>query len=220
MALREPSLGPCLGVKGGATGGGYAQVVPANRINLHFTGDFHAIGAANNLLAALIDNHMHWDNELNIDPRQVTWRRVVDMNDRALRMSRTVAEQALEQREDFADVVAALAQDVPEQKRTKLGLYLTAAEAAGALAEPGAVLVDLRSRAEAARRFRSRSASLARLGTPRTMQDAPRYDDVLAAVMNAGTRAVCLVGKTHDFHVGTALGITLPEVVPSGALNA
>jgi formate--tetrahydrofolate ligase len=86
ICLREPSLGPCFGMKGGAAGGGYAQVVPMTDINLHFTGDFHAIGAANNLLAALIDNHMHWDNELNIDPRRVTWRRVVDMNDRTLRM--------------------------------------------------------------------------------------------------------------------------------------
>jgi len=85
MCLREPSLGPCFGMKGGAAGGGYAQVVPMADINLHFTGDFHAIGAANNLLAALIDNHMHWENQLNIDPRRVTWRRVVDMNDRALR---------------------------------------------------------------------------------------------------------------------------------------
>jgi len=85
ICLREPSLGPCFGMKGGAAGGGYAQVVPMADINLHFTGDFHAIGAANNLLAALIDNHMHWENELDIDPRRVTWRRVVDMNDRALR---------------------------------------------------------------------------------------------------------------------------------------
>ncbi|MBT8091103.1 MAG: formate--tetrahydrofolate ligase [Gammaproteobacteria bacterium] len=85
ICLREPSLGPCFGMKGGAAGGGYAQVVPMADINLHFTGDFHAIGAANNLLAALIDNHMHWDNALDIDPRRVTWRRVVDMNDRALR---------------------------------------------------------------------------------------------------------------------------------------
>lgn len=85
MCLREPSLGPCFGMKGGAAGGGYAQVVPMTDINLHFTGDFHAIGAANNLLAALIDNHMHWENELDIDPRRVAWRRVVDMNDRALR---------------------------------------------------------------------------------------------------------------------------------------
>ena len=85
ICLREPSLGPCFGMKGGAAGGGYAQVVPMTDINLHFTGDFHAIGAANNLLAALIDNHMHWANQLNIDPRRVTWRRVVDMNDRALR---------------------------------------------------------------------------------------------------------------------------------------
>ncbi|MCH8866259.1 MAG: formate--tetrahydrofolate ligase [Proteobacteria bacterium] len=85
ICLREPSLGPCFGMKGGAAGGGYAQVIPMTDINLHFTGDFHAIGAANNLLAALIDNHMHWDNELDIDPRRVTWRRVVDMNDRTLR---------------------------------------------------------------------------------------------------------------------------------------
>ncbi len=85
ICLREPSLGPCFGMKGGAAGGGYAQVVPMTDINLHFTGDFHAIGAANNLLAALIDNHLHWENSLNIDPRRVTWRRVVDMNDRALR---------------------------------------------------------------------------------------------------------------------------------------
>lgn len=85
ICLREPSLGPCFGMKGGAAGGGYAQVVPMTDINLHFTGDFHAIGAANNLLAAMIDNHMHWENQLNLDPRRVTWRRVVDMNDRALR---------------------------------------------------------------------------------------------------------------------------------------
>ncbi len=85
ICLREPSLGPCFGMKGGAAGGGYAQVVPMTDINLHFTGDFHAIGAANNLLAALIDNHMHWENQLDIDPRLITWRRVVDMNDRALR---------------------------------------------------------------------------------------------------------------------------------------
>ena len=85
ICLREPSLGPCFGMKGGAAGGGYAQVVPMTDINLHFTGDFHAIGAAHNLLSALIDNHIHWDNQLNIDPRRVTWRRVLDMNDRALR---------------------------------------------------------------------------------------------------------------------------------------
>jgi len=85
MALREPSLGPCFGVKGGAAGGGYAQVVPMEDINLHFTGDFHAIGAAHNLLSALIDNHIYWGNKLGFDERRVTWRRVVDMNDRALR---------------------------------------------------------------------------------------------------------------------------------------
>ena len=85
ICLREPSLGPCFGMKGGAAGGGYAQVVPMTDINLHFTGDFHAIGAAHNLLSAMIDNHMHWENQLNIDPRRVTWRRVMDMNERALR---------------------------------------------------------------------------------------------------------------------------------------
>jgi len=85
LCLREPSLGPCFGMKGGAAGGGYAQVVPMEEINLHFTGDFHAITSAHNLLAALIDNHIHWGNALNIDVRRVTWKRVLDMNDRALR---------------------------------------------------------------------------------------------------------------------------------------
>ncbi len=85
VALREPSLGPVFGIKGGAAGGGYAQVVPMEDINLHFTGDFHAIGAANNLLAAMIDNHIYHGNALNIDPRRITWKRCVDMNDRQLR---------------------------------------------------------------------------------------------------------------------------------------
>ena len=85
ICLREPSLGPCFGIKGGAAGGGYSQVVPMDEINLHFTGDFHAIGSANNLLAALIDNHIYWGNEANLDPRRITWRRCLDMNDRALR---------------------------------------------------------------------------------------------------------------------------------------
>ena len=85
VALREPSLGPCFGMKGGAAGGGYAQIVPMEDINLHFTGDFHAITAAHNLLSAMIDNHIYWGNELGIDTRRVAWRRVMDMNDRALR---------------------------------------------------------------------------------------------------------------------------------------
>lgn len=85
ICVREPSLGPCFGVKGGAAGGGYAQVVPMEDINLHFTGDFHAITSAHNLLSAMIDNHVYWGNELNIDIRRITWRRVMDMNDRALR---------------------------------------------------------------------------------------------------------------------------------------
>lgn len=84
-ALREPSLGPVFGIKGGAAGGGYAQVVPMEDINLHFTGDFHAIGAANNLLAAMLDNHIHQGNALGIDTRRITWKRCVDMNDRQLR---------------------------------------------------------------------------------------------------------------------------------------
>src|SRR5690606_26623161 len=85
VALREPSLGPVMGVKGGATGGGYAQVLPMEDINLHFTGDLHAITTANNALAAFIDNHIHQGNDLRIDPRRITWKRVLDMNDRALR---------------------------------------------------------------------------------------------------------------------------------------
>src|SRR4029079_2015793 len=85
LCLREPSLGPSFGMKGGAAGGGYAQVVPMEDINLHFTGDFHAIGAPNTLLAAMVDNHVYWGNELGIDQRRITWRRGLDMNDRALR---------------------------------------------------------------------------------------------------------------------------------------
>jgi formate--tetrahydrofolate ligase len=85
ICLREPSMGPCFGQKGGATGGGRAQVAPMDEINLHFTGDFHAVTAAHNLLAAMIDNHLHWGNALGLDPRRTTWRRVMDMNDRALR---------------------------------------------------------------------------------------------------------------------------------------
>ena len=85
IALREPSLGPVMGMKGGATGGGYAQVLPMEEINLHFNGDIHAITTANNALSALIDNHLHQGNVLRIDPRRITWKRVLDMNDRALR---------------------------------------------------------------------------------------------------------------------------------------
>src|SRR3954471_4739640 len=85
ICLREPSLGPSFGMKGGAAGGGFAQVVPMDQINLHFTGDFHAITSANNLLAAMIDNSIYWGNPLGIDARRVTWRRCMDMNDRALR---------------------------------------------------------------------------------------------------------------------------------------
>ncbi|MCA9579239.1 MAG: formate--tetrahydrofolate ligase, partial [Myxococcales bacterium] len=85
LALREPSMGPCLGLKGGATGGGQSRLTPADRINLHFTGDFHAITSAHNLLASLVDNHLHFGNALDIDPRRVVWPRVLDLNERALR---------------------------------------------------------------------------------------------------------------------------------------
>ena len=85
VCLREPSLGPSFGMKGGAAGGGYAQVVPMEQINLHFTGDFHAITSAHNLLSALIDNHIYWGNKLDIDPENIVWKRVIDLNDRSLR---------------------------------------------------------------------------------------------------------------------------------------
>jgi formate--tetrahydrofolate ligase len=85
ICIREASLGPCLGMKGGAAGGGYAQVIPMDDMNLHFTGDFHAITAAHNLLSAMVDNHVYWGNALNIDTRRITWRRVLDVNDRSLR---------------------------------------------------------------------------------------------------------------------------------------
>jgi formate--tetrahydrofolate ligase len=109
ICLREPSLGPCFGVKGGAAGGGYAQVVPMEDINLHFTGDFHAIGVAHNLLSALIDNHINHGNTLNIDPRRIQWKRVIDMNDRALRKI-TIGQGGIANgyvREDGFDIVVA-----------------------------------------------------------------------------------------------------------------
>ena len=109
IAMREPSLGPVFGLKGGAAGGGYAQVVPMEDINLHFTGDIHAIGAANNLLAAMIDNHIYQGNALNIDPARITWRRCVDMNDRQLRHIRDGLGRAVDgvEREDAFDITVA-----------------------------------------------------------------------------------------------------------------
>lgn len=155
IALREPSLGPCFGQKGGATGGGRASLTPAEDINLHFTGDFHAIGAANNLLAAMIDNHIHWGNELDLDPRRITWRRALDLNDRALRQivlglggpahgvpreggfDITVASEvmaALCLARDRADLRERLGRMVVGRSRT--GRFITAGElgAAGAMA--------------------------------------------------------------------------------------
>jgi formate--tetrahydrofolate ligase len=127
LALREPSLGPVFGIKGGAAGGGYAQLVPMEDINLHFTGDFHAIGAANNLLAAMLDNHIQQGNELGIDPKQITWKRAVDMNDRQLRHIVSGIGGKLQgvPREDGFDITVAseimavlcLASDIPDLKK-------------------------------------------------------------------------------------------------------
>lgn len=153
--LREPSLGPCFGVKGGAAGGGYAQVVPMDEINLHFTGDFHAIGSANNLLAALIDNHLYWGNRLGLDARRITWRRALDMNDRALRaivsslggaangypredgFAITVASEVMAifcLANDLADLQARLARIVVGQTRDRRDVTALELEAVGAMA--------------------------------------------------------------------------------------
>ena len=155
ICLREPSLGPCFGVKGGATGGGHAQVAPMEDINLHFTGDFHAITAANNLLAAMLDNHVYWGNALGIDPRRVTWRRCLDMNDRALR--RIVAGLGEGAREDGFDISVAsevmavfcLARTLPDLQ-DRLGRMIVATRRDGSaitardLAADGAMAVLLR----------------------------------------------------------------------------
>lgn len=135
ICLREPSLGPCFGMKGGAAGGGYAQVVPMEDINLHFTGDFHAIAAANNLLAAMIDNHIYWGNKLGIDERRVSWKRCIDMNDRALRQIANSLGGVANgfPREDGFDIVVAsevmaifcLSTDLEDMKR-RLGNIIVA----------------------------------------------------------------------------------------------
>src|SRR3954451_16234471 len=159
ICLREPSLGPSFGMKGGAAGGGYAQVVPMEDINLHFTGDFHAIGAANNLLAAMVDNHIYWGNELGIDSRRVTWRRGLDMNDRALRsiVSSLGGVANGFPREDGFDIVVAsevmaifcLAIDLADLKR-RLGNIIVAQTRARELVRaeqlkaPGAMAVLLK----------------------------------------------------------------------------
>ncbi|MCA3409012.1 MAG: formate--tetrahydrofolate ligase [Roseomonas sp.] len=155
ICLREPSLGPCFGVKGGATGGGYAQVLPMEDINLHFTGDFHAITSANNLMAAMLDNHIYWGNELGLDARRISWRRAIDMNDRALRAINSSLGGVANgfPREDGFDITVAsevmavfcLARDLPDlQQRlgrmvvgqTRDGRQITAADlkADGAMA--------------------------------------------------------------------------------------
>ena len=159
LCLREPSLGPSFGMKGGAAGGGYAQVVPMEDINLHFTGDFHAIGAANNLLAAMVDNHVYWGNELGIDSRRVTWRRGLDMNDRALRsiVSSLGGVANGFPREDGFDIVVAsevmaifcLATDLNDLKRRLSNIIVAQTRArepvrAGELKAAGAMAVLLR----------------------------------------------------------------------------
>jgi formate--tetrahydrofolate ligase len=159
ICLREPSLGPSFGMKGGAAGGGYAQVVPMEDINLHFTGDFHAIGAANNLLAAMVDNHIYWGNELGIDPRRVTWRRGLDMNDRALRsvVSSLGGVANGFPREDGFDIVVAsevmaifcLASDLHDLKRRLANIIVAQTRArepvrAGELKAAGAMAVLLK----------------------------------------------------------------------------
>ena len=128
VALREPSLGPVFGVKGGAAGGGYAQVIPMEDINLHFTGDFHAIGAANNLLAAMLDNHIQQGNKLGIDVKRVTWKRVVDMNDRQLR--------------HVIDGIGGKAQGVPRED----GLDITVASEVMAILCLATSIADLKQR--------------------------------------------------------------------------
>jgi formate--tetrahydrofolate ligase len=154
ICLREPSLGPCFGQKGGATGGGHAQVVPMEQINLHFTGDFHAITAANNLLAAMLDNHLYWGNRLDVDPRRITLRRVLDMNDRALRATVaglggatngfpredgfdiTVASEVMAVfclARDLADMEARLGRIVIAQTRDKRPVTAADIKAAGAM---------------------------------------------------------------------------------------
>jgi formate--tetrahydrofolate ligase len=159
LCLREPSLGPSFGMKGGAAGGGYAQVVPMEDINLHFTGDFHAIGAANNLLAAMVDNHIYWGNELGIDPRRVSWRRGLDMNDRALRsiVSSLGGVANGFPREDGFDIVVAsevmaifcLASDLHDLQRRLANIIVGQTRArepvrAGELKAAGAMAVLLR----------------------------------------------------------------------------
>src|SRR5712672_2304394 len=159
LCLREPSLGPCFGVKGGAAGGGYAQVIPMEDINLHFTGDFHAITSAHNLLSALIDNHIYWGNALGIDSRRVAWRRVMDMNDRALRSIVSSLGGAANgfPREDGFDIVVAsevmaivcLATDLNDLKRRLANIIVARTRArepvrAGELKAAGSMAVLLK----------------------------------------------------------------------------
>src|SRR5258707_4092804 len=159
LCLREPSLGPCFGVKGGAAGGGYAQVVPMEDINLHFTGDFHAIGTAHNLLSALIDNHIYWGNALGLDGRRVAWRRAIDMNDRSLRSIVSALGGIANgfPREDGFDIVVAsevmaifcLASDLHDLQRRLANIIVGQTRArepvrAGELKAAGAMAVLLR----------------------------------------------------------------------------
>ena len=153
IALREPSLGPVFGMKGGATGGGYAQVVPMESINLHFTGDMHAVTAANNLLCALIDNHIHQGNALNIDPESISFRHCLDVNDRQLRQIRQGlgGEKNGTPRDDGFDITAAsevmavfcLASDLPDLKK-RLSDIVVAYDTAGKAVTAGQVAARVR----------------------------------------------------------------------------
>ena len=182
LCLREPSLGPSFGMKGGAAGGGYAQVVPMEDINLHFTGDFHAIGAANNLLAAMVDNHVYWGNELGIDPRRITWRRGLDMNDRALREITSSLGGVANgfPREDGFDITVAsevmaifcLATDLNDLKR-RLGNIIVA-QTRGARAGAGRADSRRPARWRCCSRTRSRPTWCRRWRTTRPLSMADR----------------------------------------------
>jgi Formate--tetrahydrofolate ligase len=175
LCLREPSLGPSFGVKGGAAGGGYAQVVPMEDINLHFTGDFHAITSANNLLAAMLDNHIYWGNALGIDARRVAWRRVLDMNDRALR---SVVARRRRQR-------------IPSRGRLRHH---------GRFRSDGDLLSGAQSRRpqEAARQYRRRLYARPQAGARRRSQGGRRHDG--AAQGGAGAQSRADAGGHAGFH--------------------
>jgi formate--tetrahydrofolate ligase len=203
--LREPSLGPCFGMKGGATGGGHAQVAPAADINLHFTGDFHAVSAAHALLSAMLDNHLHWGNSLGLDPRRISWRRAVDMNDRALR--NVVLGLGDVTREDGFDITVAsevmallcLARDLPDLG-ARLGRIVVGARRDGA----HVTAADLK--ADGAMAALLRDAMMPNL--VQTLHGSP-------ALVHGGPFANIAHGCSSV--VGTTLGLALADVVVTEA---